>query len=287
MASKVYTGQRPAAFKFKHILYEKNGYVATITINRPTVLNCLNLRTVQEITTAVKDSGWDDSISVLVVTGAGWRAFSTGADLEEQKNDFLNNPNDYWKWMGEFIAMHDALRNLGKVSIARLNGMTVGGGNEVNMSCDLAIAADHVIIRQVGTARGSVPAAGATQFLPLIIGDRRARQTLFLCEDISATKALEWGLVNEVVPKEQLDAAVARMAAKLNDKLPECTRFTKQQLNFWRDLSWGSTIGGARDWLAIHNLSGEVAEGISSFTEKRKVNYSRVRKAAGRPSKKR
>ena len=76
------------------------------------------------------------------------------------------------------------------------------------------------------------------------------------------------------------------MAAKLHDKLPECTRYTKQQLNFWRDLSWGTTIGHAREWLSIHNLSGEVAEGISSFTEKRRVNYKAVRKTAGRPSKK-
>ncbi len=286
MAAKVYAGQRVSSFGFKHILYEKKSYVATITINRPKVLNCLNLRTVQEITAAVKDAGWDDSIAVLVVTGAGWRAFSTGADLDEQQSEFVNNPNDYWKWMGEFISMHDALRNIGKVTIARLNGMTVGGGNELNMSCDLAIAADHVVIRQVGAARGSVAAAGATQFLPLIVGDRRARQVLFLCEEIPAKQALEWGLVNEVVPKDELDAAVARMAAKLHDKLPECTRYTKQQLNFWRDLSWGTTIGHAREWLSIHNLSGEVSEGISSFVEKRRVNYKAVRKAAGRPSKK-
>ena len=155
--------------------------------------------------------------------------------------------------------------------------MVVGGGNEMNMSCDLAIAADDIIIKQVGTARGSVAAAGATQWLPLIVGDRRAREILFLCEDIPAAKALEWGLVNQVVPREQLDAAVDAMCEKLIDKLPECTRYTKQQLNFWRDLSWHATVGHARDWLAIHNRSPETREGIRAFVEKRPIDYDAIR----------
>ena len=180
--------------------------------------------------------------------------------------------------MRVFIEMHEALRNIGKPTIARLNGMVVGGGNEVNLSCDLAIASDHIIIKQVGAARGSVAAAGATQWLPLTVGDRRAREILFLCEDISAEKALEWGLVNEVVTKEELDKAVARMCEKLYNKLPECLRYAKQQLNFWKDLSWHTTIGHARDWLAIHNMSDEVSEGIAAFNEKRPVNYKKIRK---------
>jgi enoyl-CoA hydratase/carnithine racemase len=266
------------SYNFSHILYEKNDYVATVTINRPEVLNCLNLTTLREMSTAFEDASWDDSIAVVVVTGAGDRAFSTGADLAEQEEFFLNNPDDYYKWMRVFIEMHERMRNIGKPTIARLNGMVVGGGNEVNISCDLAIAADHVIIKQVGAARGSVAAAGATQWLPLIVGERRAREILFLCEDITAQKALDWGLVNEVVPKENLDAAVARLAEKLYNKLPECLRYTKQNLNFWKDFSWSMTIGQARDWLSIHNLSEEVAEGISAFNEKRPVNYKKIRK---------
>src|SRR5215470_8130830 len=110
--------------------------------------------------------------------------------------------------MGEFIEVHERLRNIGKPTLARLNGIVVGGGNELNMACDLAVAADDIYIRQVGTARGSVPAAGATQWLPLIVGDRRAREILWLCEEIPAQKALEWGLVNQVVPRVKLDEAV-------------------------------------------------------------------------------
>lgn len=270
---------------FKNILYVKDGYKAVITINREKKLNCLDLRTIHELTNAFKDASWDDSISVIILTGSGKRAFSTGADLDEQQKYFLGNPADYYKWMYEFIQLHEVMRNIGKPTIARLNGMTVGGGNELNMSCDLAVAADHVIIRQVGAARGSVAAAGATQFLPLLIGDRRAREVLFLCEEIPAQKALEWGLVNQVVPYDQLDDAVNVMAEKLHNKLPECLRYAKQHLNFWRDLSWHTTIGHARDWLAVHNLSDEVKEGISAFNNKKKLNYGKIRKNYGKPKK--
>ncbi|MBV6477980.1 MAG: 1,4-dihydroxy-2-naphthoyl-CoA synthase [Ignavibacteria bacterium] len=268
--------------KFENIIYKKDGYKSVITINREKKLNCLNLETIRELTAAFKDSSWDDDIAVIILTGAGKRAFSSGADLDEQQKYFLNNPGDYYKWMYEFIQLHEVMRNTGKPSIARLNGMVVGGGNELNMSCDLAVAADHIIIKQVGAARGSVAAAGATQFLPIIVGDRRAREILFLCEDIPINKALEWGLVNQVVPYEKLDDAVNILAEKLFNKLPECLRYTKQQLNFWRDLSWHTTIGNARDWLSIHNLSSEVSEGISAFNEKRKINYKGIRKGKGK-----
>jgi 1,4-dihydroxy-2-naphthoyl-CoA synthase len=124
-----------------------------------------------------------------------------------------------------------------------------------------------------------VAAAGATQWLPLIVGDRRAREILLLCEEIPVQKALEWGLVNQVVPRTQLDDAVEKMADKLLAKLPECTRYSKQQLNFWRDFSWGMTIAHARDWLTIHAGSVEAIEGSKAFVEKRKPDYAKIRKS--------
>ncbi|MGB2869818.1 MAG: enoyl-CoA hydratase/isomerase family protein [Bacteroidota bacterium] len=273
-----YSGLASKQFRFKNIIYEKKDWVATITINRPQVHNCLNLETLRELGAAFQDAAWDDAVGVVVLTGAGEKAFCTGADLKEWGEDFLPKPNDFYKWMGVFIETFDRLRNIGKPTIARLNGMVVGGGNELQMSCDLAIAASDVYIRHVGTEHGSVPAAGATQWLPLIVGDRRAREILFLCEKISASKALEWGLINEVVPRNQLDAAVDRMAQKLLKKLPECTRYTKQQLNFWRDLSWSMTIGHVRDWLTVHTSAPEIAEGIKAFSEKRPIDYEKIRR---------
>src|SRR6266508_1960474 len=142
------TPQPADSFDFKHILYTKANGRATVTINRPEVYNCFNFRTLRELARACEDASWDEQVGVLVLTGAGERAFCTGADLDEQQQ-FLERPQDYWKWMGAFIEAHDKLRNIGKPTLARLNGMAVGGGNELNMACDLAIAAEHVVIRQV------------------------------------------------------------------------------------------------------------------------------------------
>jgi len=276
-----YSGTEHKRLRFANILYEKKNWVATVTINRPKVHNCLNLEALRELGIAFQDASWDDNVAVLVLTGAGEKAFCTGADIKEWKEDFLGRPNDFYKWMGVFIETFDRLRNIGKPTVARLNGMVVGGGNELQMSCDLAIAADDVIIRHVGTERGSVPSAGATQWLPLTVGDRRAREILFLCEPIRAQKAKEWGLINEVVARNELDEAVRRMCEKLINKLPECTRFTKQQLNFWRDFSWSLTIGNVRDWLTIHTSAPEIVEGINAFSEKRPIDYERIRRMSG------
>jgi enoyl-CoA hydratase/carnithine racemase len=278
-----YSGISSKNSSFKNIGYEKKKSIAYITLNRPEVHNCLNLETLRELGAAFQDVTWDDTIGVAVITGAGNKAFCTGADLKEWKEDFLVKPSDFYKWMGVFIETFERLRNIGKPTVARLNGMAVGGGNELQMSCDLAIAADDVYIRHVGTEHGSVPAAGATQWLPLIVGDRRAREILLLCEKISAQKALEWGLLNEVVPRHELDEAVDRMCKKLLNKLPECTRYTKQQLNFWRDFSWSMTIGHAKDWLTVHTSAPEILEGIRAFNEKRPIDYARLRKELSQP----
>ncbi len=262
------------------VLYIKDGYTVTITINRPEKHNALDFQTLTEIVAATTNASWDDEVAVIVLTGAGERAFCTGADLSEWEQSLLARPNDYWKWFGAFEQMHAALRNVGKPTIARLNGMVVGGGNEINIACDLGIAADDISIRQIGASRGSVAAGGATQWLPIIVGDRRAREMLWLNEEIPAAKALEWGLVNEVVPRADLDAAVTRMAAKLHDKLPEVMRYTKVQTNFWRELSAAMTVPHARDWLTVHTQSYETYEGVRAFREKRLPDYDEVRRRA-------
>ena len=274
-----YGGKSPSSFKFKNLIYKKGNWRATITLNRPQVHNALNLNTLRELSTALKDASWDDNVAVVILTGAGTKAFCTGADMKEWNADFISKPSDFYKWMGTFIETFESLRNLGKPTIARINGMVVGGGNELQMSCDFAIATDDSFIKHVGVARGSVPGAGGTQWLPLIVGDRRAREILLLCEEIPAMKALDWGLLNQVVPRKQLDAAVHAMAEKLINKLPECTRYAKQQLNFWRDLSWGLTIGHLRDWLTVHTGAVEVQEGVRAFAEKREIDYKKLRRA--------
>ncbi|MFN2610422.1 MAG: enoyl-CoA hydratase-related protein [Actinomycetota bacterium] len=264
------------------VRYHKHDYKVTITLDRPEKYNSLNFQMLTEFVQALENASWDDEVAVVIVTGAGEKAFSTGADLSEWEDSLVARPNDYWKWFGAFEDMHNRLRNIGKPTIARLNGMVVGGGNEINIACDLAIAADDVTIRQIGNSRGSVAAGGATQWLPIVVGDRRAREMLWLNEPLTAAKALEWGLVNQVVPRAELDEAVDVMAQKLYQKLPECVRYTKVQTNFWRELSAALTVPHARDWLTIHTSSYETYEGTKAFREKRLPDYDEIRQRFAR-----
>ncbi len=268
----------PPSKHYSTILYSTKEFTATITLNRPQVHNALNLEMLQELGDALQRAQWDDDVAVVVITGAGTKAFCTGADIKEWNEDFLTKPDDFYKWMGVFIETFERLRNIGKPTIARLNGMVVGGGNELQMSCDFAIAAPDVVIKHVGTSRGSVAAAGGTQWLPIIVGDRRAREILMLGRALKAKEALAWGLINQVVPRRKLDKAVETMAETLINKLPECTRYTKEQLNFWRNFSWAMTIGHAKDWLTVHTSAPEIVEGIRAFNEKRPIDYKKLRK---------
>lgn len=302
---------RPASsFGFQEVLYEKRDWVATVTINRPHNYNAYSTAALRELAAAFNDAAFDDQVGVIVFTGAGDRSFCTGGDVKEYAELYTDRPRDYWKYMGLFRAYIESIVNAGKPVIARLNGMAVGGGNESQQACDLAVMAEHAWIGQVGTRVGSVAAGGSTQWLPIHIGDRRAREMLFLNGRIPAYQALDWGLVNRVVPSvvkdgefieratpeqirkaekrqdghsislARLDEEVAGLVGQLLQQFPECTRYTKQQVNFWKELSWHGTIGHARDWLALHYTSYEPWEGMRAFVEKRPADYMKLRRLA-------
>ena len=302
--------------EFTEILYEKRDWVARITLNRPQAYNAYSTSTLVELAAAFRQAAFDDEVAVVVYTGSGERAFCTGGDVKEYESTYTRSPHDYWKYMGLFSAYIESILNTGKPVIARLNGMAVGGGNESHLACDLSVIAEHAYVGQVGTGVGSVAAGGATQWLPIFVGDRRARWMLMLNRRIPPYQALEWGLVNEVVPSvkkdgqfvvratpeqiaqaqkgqegysidlSKLDEAVAALCRELVDKFPECTRYTKANVNFWKDLAWHQTISHARDWLSIHFASWEPLEGMGAFVDKRAARYRmlRERAAAGQSS---
>jgi enoyl-CoA hydratase/carnithine racemase len=132
------------------------------------------------------------------------------------------------------------------------------------------VIVEDAFIRHVGLVHGSVPAGGATQWLALMVGERRAREIVLLCEEIPAQRAEEWGLVNRAVPADELDAVVDGWVDSLVRKLPETTRYAKTQLNVWRDLAWSQTIGHARDWLAMSMLGEEAQGAVRAFLERKK-----------------
>jgi enoyl-CoA hydratase/carnithine racemase len=260
----------PDELGFESILYEKVAPRATITLNRPEVLNAFDFRMLRELARACEDAAWDDEVRVVVLTGAG-RAFCVGANLRSWADEgYVGDEREYWKWFGAMDAAVSALRHTGKPTLARINGICVGGGNELQMACDLAVMVDDAFIRHVGLQHGSVPAAGATQWLPILVGDRRAREIVMLCEEIPAATALEWGLVNRAVPAAQLDATVDELVTKLADRLPTITRYAKTQLDFWRDAAWHGTIRHAHDWLALSMLSDEAGGAVQAFLDRKK-----------------
>src|SRR5574337_26959 len=166
--------------EFEEILFEKKDWVARITLNRPHAYNAYSTTTLMELAAAFRQAAFDDEVAVIVYTGAGDKAFCTGGDVKEYQERYTRSPHDYWKYMRLFGAYIESIVNTGKPVIARLNGMAVGGGNESNLACDLAVIAEHAWVGQVGTGVGSVAAGGATQWLPITIGDRRARWMLML-----------------------------------------------------------------------------------------------------------
>lgn len=305
-----------ATSDYTEIFYEVKDWVATVTINRPQNYNAYSTKTLVELAHAFRRASFDDHVAVIVYTGAGDRAFCTGGDVKEYEANYTARPRNYWKYMTLFGAYIESIVNTGKPVIARLNGMAVGGGNESQLACDLSIIAEHAYIKQVGASVGSVAAGGSTQWLPIFVGDRRARYILMTNRIISPYQALDWGLVNEVVPSvkkdgeyieraspdqikaaqkgedgysidlAKLDEAVGILSQELVNKFPECMRYTKQQVNFWKDLAWHQTIGHARDWLSIHYTSWEPLEGMGAFVEKRPVDYMKLREraAAGKSS---
>ena len=298
----------PPGTPFQDILYDKKDGVATVTINRPQRYNSYATRTLKELIQAFTDASWDDAVLVVVFTGAGTRAFCTGGDVKEYEEKYTKRPRDYWKYMALFRGYLESILHCGKPVIARVNGMAVGGGNESQLACDLTVIAEHAYVGQVGTGVGSVACGGATQWLPLVVGDKRAREMLFMNPRIPAKKALDWGLVNAVAPTvkqggawvdtptpeqcskahdnadgfsidfSKLDEVVAGYAASIKDKFPECTRYTKTQANALKEFVWNSTVGHAQDWLALHFTCVEPYEGMSAFVEKRKVDFAGIRR---------
>jgi enoyl-CoA hydratase/carnithine racemase len=310
---RAFESREPSTFRFREVLYSKASGIARITIDRPSRYNAYSTACLEELATALRDASFDDAVGVIVLTGTGDKAFCTGGDVKEYAEKYIAAPRDYWKYMALFRAYIDGILSTGKPVIARINGVAVGGGNETVLACDLAVIGEHATVGQVGVRVGSVACGGATQWLSLAAGDKRAREMLFTNRQVPARQALEWGLVNRVAPTvtqdggfvsapsaEQIDKArrgqegyridlsrldeeVDALARELLATFPECMRYTKQQANFWKDFSWSLTVRHAQDWLALHYTDYEPLEGMTAFAQKRPVDFAAVRARATTP----
>lgn len=257
--------------EYTDILYEVKDHVATITINRPQVLNAFRARTCDELIRAFQEAGYDREVGVIVLTGAGERAFCTGGDQGDHDGVYAGGRGAVGMAVQE---MHTAIRDAAKPVIAKVRGYAIGGGNVLATLCDLTLAAESAIFGQVGPKMGSVDPGFGTAYLARVVGEKKAREMWYLCRRYSAAEALAMGLVNAVFPDDQLDAGVAEWCAELALRSPTAIALAKTSFNADSESIRGLT-GMAFQAVALYYGTDESKEGVDALKAKRKPNFRR------------
>jgi naphthoate synthase len=259
---------------YTDVLYEKKNGVAWITINRPEVRNAFRTRTVHELTDAFEDARHDPAVGVVVLTGAGDKAFCSGGDQKERGAGGYSQ--DGQRPMN-VDRLHSAIRHCPKPVIAMVNGFAIGGGHVLHVLCDLSIAADTAVFGQTGPRVGSVDAGHGTGYLARVVGEKKAREIWYLCRQYSAQTALAMGLVNKVVPAANLRAEVEQWCRELLDKSPTALALAKQSFNIDSE-SRAGVAEFATTALNLYYQTEEALEGRNAFVEKRPVDFKKFRK---------
>lgn len=254
---------------YSDILYGVDAGVCTITINRPERLNAFNGHTLAELGDAISRADADRSVGVIVLTGAGERAFSAGGDVEWEVQGGLKGYD--WNLGADIVACS-------KPVIARVNGYAIGGGHHLAYFCDFTIASDNSIFGQNGP-RVASPAGGyVVSHLASIIGHKRAREMWMLCRRYTAADMLEWGLVNAVVPASQLDEEVRKWADELLALSPTALKTVKSSFRDHMLPYMGKNVSDVLAEVAPGFFeTGEQEEGGRAFLEKRKPDFSAFR----------
>jgi len=251
---------------FKSIIYESTDGVARITINRPP-LNILNAETISEITLALKTAQSDKSISVIVILGAGDRAFSAGVDIKEHLPDKIDST------LESFHRMFRVMAEINKPVIAVVNGMALGGGCELALASDIMIASDKAQFGQPEISVGAIPTV-ATVLLPKLIGRKKAFELIFTGDIITAQEAREVGLVNKVVPQEKLAEATEKIVGKLKEKSPIVLKIVRKAVYQGLDKEFKKALDGVTAIYLNELIKTEDAvEGLKAFLEKRKPQW--------------
>lgn len=256
--------------EFEHLIVERRERALWVGINRPAIRNAFNLQTLDEMLRAFTRLDEDPELATGVLYGVGDH-FCAGGEMQAMQA--LDQTTGHI-WNNKMRDLCMLLRNCGKPTIAMVRGYCVGGGNEWQLYCDLAIASETAIFGQSGAKVGALPVVGATQYLPLLIGDRRAREMLFLAKMLPAREALEKGLINEVVADDRLEAVTAEWCARIDAYAPATLRYMKTSLNYLGDLHYPSWIHGSELLNVVWN-NEQSDEGMNAFLEKRPPDYSR------------
>ena len=259
--------------EFMDIVYTAEAGVATITINRPEVMNAFRGRTCEELIAAFQRAGWDRSVAVIVLTGAGDKAFCTGGDQSSHEAGY-----DGRGTIGLPVEdLHTVIRDVPKPVIAKVRGYAIGGGNVLATLCDLTLASETAVFGQVGPKVGSVDPGFGTAYLARIVGEKKAREIWYLCRRYSAQEAEAMGLVNRVVPDAELDAEVERWCLELCARSPTAIALAKR--SFHADSESIRGISGlGRQALALYYQTEESQEGGRAFRDKRPPEFRKYQK---------
>ena len=258
--------------RFEDVLYEKNGGVARIVINRPQSYNALTTNTMKEMVEALQDAEFDSAIGVVVITGTGDKAFCTGGDLRESaQSGGYSKGNEYWHG-----ALHGAIRDIPKVVIAAVNGYAIGGGNILQLICDLTIASETAKFGQAGPRVGSFDAGLGASYLARLVGEKKAREIWFLCRQYTAQEALGMGLVNKVVSPEKLGEEVDTWCQEILSLSPTALKFCKLAFNAETEHMLGFEAW-SHAAVRMYWATQEAEEAKKAFKEKRKADFSKFR----------
>jgi enoyl-CoA hydratase len=248
---------------YQHLLYATRDSVATITVNRPSVRNALNVATMKELAEAFEQAKADPSIRVVILTGAGEKAFAAGADISEIAGlDEVSGA----EFSRQGQAVFDSIEALGKPVIAAVNGYALGGGCELAMACTLRIAAEHAVFGQPEVKLGLIPGYGGTQRLPGLIGKSRALQLLLTGETIPADDALTLGLADSIVPLESLLSKAEALAQQIAANAPIAVKLCIEAVNLGRLSDESALFGRAC-------ATEDMKEGTRAFLEKRAPQF--------------
>jgi 2-ketocyclohexanecarboxyl-CoA hydrolase len=258
---------------YTDLLYAENDGVAEITINRPDKLNAFRGKTCDELIDAFNRSAWNPHIGVIVLTGAGTRAFCTGGDQSAHEGGY-----DGRGTIGLPIeTLHGLIRLAPKPVIAKVRGYAIGGGNVLATLCDLTIAAESAQFGQVGPKVGSVDPGFGTAYLARIVGEKKAREIWYLCRRYTAHEAAAIGLVNKVVPDDRLDAEVDAWCREIMERSPTAIAIAKRSFNADTDSIAGIGALGMQA-LKLFYESEESKEGVRAFSDKRKPEFRKFPK---------
>jgi naphthoate synthase len=263
----------PSAFTDVRYTVSEDAY-AVLTIDRPDRMNAFRGRTVDELISGFKHAWADRRVAAVILTGAGDRAFCAGGDVKERAETGGYGETEWGTF--EIERLHRIIRDVPKPVIAAVNGVAIGGGHVLHVLCDLTVAAAHARFGQSGPRVGSFDAGFGSAYLARVVGEKRARQLWFLLDTIDADTAERWGLVNAVVPGEELLDTAREWARRIASYSPTALRFLKHSFNADSD-----HIGGishvAFDGLDLYVHSEEAEEGARAFAEKRPPDFSRFR----------